>query len=118
MVRRTRPGISRFRVRCVASPRMTVVTGWALRTHRLDIVAVGVGQESRVVSRAVIGARSGAAIVAAAGLEAFGVKFSDRGMVGRAERDVRAGAPNSLLPVHPPPRLPLPPKTPPPTPPP
>src|SRR5258708_36420593 len=104
MVRRTRPGISRFRVRCVASPRMTVVTGWALRTHRLDIVAVGVGQESRVVSRAVIGARAGAAIVAAAGLEAFGVQFPDRGMVGRAERDVRARARNSPCEVPPEPQ--------------
>ena len=41
----------------------------ALRANRLDIVAVGIDQERRVIGRAVIGARTGGAIVAAAGLQ-------------------------------------------------
>src|SRR5947199_8289571 len=41
--------------------------------HRLDIVAVGVDQERGEIGRAVVGPRSRAAIVAAAGFHAFGV---------------------------------------------
>src|SRR5947209_11131864 len=61
-----------------------------LRAHRLDIVAVGVEQEGGEIARAVVLARTRAAIVAAAGLQALGVKFLDRIMVGRAEGDVGA----------------------------
>ena len=63
-----------------------------LRANRLDIVAVGIDQERGEIGRAVIGARAGAAIVAAAGLQPLGVEFLDRGVVGRAERDMGAGA--------------------------
>src|SRR5882724_10795738 len=59
------------------------------RAHRLDIVAVGVDQKRRVISRAVIRARSGAAIVAAAGLQALGMELLDRRMIVGAERDMR-----------------------------
>ena len=64
----------------------------ALGTHRLDIVAVGIDQERGMVGRAVIGARAGRAVVAAAGLDAFGVEFPDRGVIRSAERDMRARA--------------------------
>ena len=60
-----------------------------LRTNRLDIVAVGINEKRCVISRAVVGARSGAAIVAAAGFQAFGVKLLDRRMILGAERDMR-----------------------------
>src|SRR3954463_4977842 len=59
---------------------------------RLDIVAVRIDQECGIIGRAVVCARAGAAIVAAAGAQARGMKFLDRGMVGRAERNMRAGA--------------------------
>ena len=62
-----------------------------LRTHRLDIVAVGIDQERGEIARAVIGARAGGAIVAASGLRSLRVEFLDRGVVGRAKRNVRAG---------------------------
>src|SRR6185369_15969841 len=61
----------------------------SLRTNRLDIVAVGIDQERRIISRAVIGARPGAAIVAASGFQAFGMKLLDRRVVFGAERDMR-----------------------------
>src|SRR6266508_5730375 len=63
--------------------------GWASGTNRLDIVAVGVDQERRVIGRAVIRAWPGAAIVAAAGLQAFGMQLLDRGVILGAERDMR-----------------------------
>src|SRR5947207_11805814 len=69
--------------------------------HRLDIVAVGVDQERGVIGRAVVCARARRAVVAAAGLEAFGVKFVDRGMVGCAERDMRTGGLEILLKIEP-----------------
>jgi hypothetical protein len=69
-------------------PGMTAV----LRADRLDIVAVGVDQERGVIGRAVVGARSRAAIVAAAGFQALGVEFLDRGVIRRRECDMRAGA--------------------------
>ena len=59
-----------------------------LRTNRLDIVAVGIDQERGVIGRAVIGARPGAAIVATAGFQAFGVELLDRGVIPGAERDM------------------------------
>src|SRR6266700_3986791 len=62
----------------------------SLRTHRLDIVPIGIDQERREISRAVILAMTRRAIVTTAGLQAFGVKPLDRGMVGRAEGDVGA----------------------------
>src|SRR4051794_40304713 len=61
-----------------------------LRTHRLDVVAVGVDEERGVIGRTVIGARTCAAIVAATGLYALGVEFLDRGVIRRTERDMRA----------------------------
>src|SRR4051794_965239 len=61
-------------------------------THRLDIVAVGIEQERRVIGRAVVGAGTCAAIVAAAGFQALGVEAFYRGMVGRAEGDMGAGS--------------------------
>src|SRR5260370_1548550 len=74
---------------------MTAVNAGAgaltLRAHRLDIVAVGIDQERGEIARAVIGPRAGAAIVAASGLQSRGVKLLDRGVVGRAERDMCAG---------------------------
>src|SRR5689334_20283635 len=60
------------------------------RANRLDIVAVGIDQERRVIGRAVILARTGAAIVAAAGLEALAVKAFHGVMILGAERDVDA----------------------------
>ena len=39
-----------------------------------------------------LGARSGAAVVASAGLQPFGMEFPYRGMIRRAERDMGAGA--------------------------
>src|SRR3954471_24379581 len=68
--------------------------GWQLylRANRLDIVAVRIDQKRRIISRAVILPCPGAAIVAAAGLQALGMEFRDRGMVRRAERDMRTGA--------------------------
>ena len=64
--------------------------------NRLDIVAVGIDQERGVIGRAVIGARAGAAIVAAAGFQALGVEFLDRGVIGCAECDMGAGPWRSL----------------------
>jgi hypothetical protein len=60
-----------------------------LRTNRLDIVAVRVDQKCRVIGRAVIRPRSGAAIVTAAGFDAFGMELLDRGMILGTERDMR-----------------------------
>src|SRR5262249_19896603 len=70
-------------------------------THRLDIVAVGVDQERRVIGRAVIGARARRPVVAAAGLDALRVEFLDGGMIGRAKRDMRAGAFETVLRMEP-----------------
>src|SRR5258708_36609722 len=72
-----------------------------LRATRLDIVAVRVDQERGVIGRAVIGARSWAAIVAAAGLQSFGMEFCDRSVVGRAERDMGAGAGRAFVQMQP-----------------
>src|SRR5260370_289702 len=83
----------------------------ALPAHRLDIVAVGVDQERGEIARAVIGARPGAAIVAASGLQSVGVEFPDRWVVGRAERDVGAGKGWPLVRIEPERRLALGPKT-------
>src|SRR5881397_209254 len=73
----------------------------ALRTNRLDIVAVGIDQERGVIGRAVIGARPGAAIVAAAGFQAFGVELLDRRMILGAERDMRRRSRRSLVQMQP-----------------
>src|SRR5258706_16301404 len=83
----------------------------ALGAHRLDIVAVGVDQERGEIARAVIGPRTGAAIVAASGLQSRGVKLLDRGVVGRAERNMRAGRGRPLVGIKPERRLALGPKT-------
>src|SRR5689334_24925791 len=61
--------------------------GVASRAHRLDVVAIRVDQERRVIGRAVIRAWTGAAVVAAAGFEALGMKLLDRRMIPGAERD-------------------------------
>src|SRR5579863_579079 len=78
-------------------PGMTLL---ALRTHRLDIVAVGIDQKRGEIGRAVIGPRPGRAIVAAAGLRAGIVKLPDRGVIGTAERNVGAGD-RPLVPIEP-----------------
>src|SRR5258708_18722544 len=78
-----------------------------LRTHRLDIVAVGIDQERRKIARAVVGPRAGGAVVAASGLDALGVELRDRGVVGRAERDMGAGALETLVQIKPERRLSL-----------
>src|SRR2546425_4576856 len=83
----------------------------ALRTHRLDIVAVGIDQERGEIARAVIGAGAGGAIVAASGLRSLRVEFLDRGVVGRAKRNVRAGSGWPLVRIKPQRRLALGPKT-------
>ena len=72
-----------------------------LRANRLDIVAIGINEKRRVVGRAVIRARAGAAIVAAAGLQSFGMEFLDRAVIRRAERDMGAGAGSSLVQMQP-----------------
>src|SRR5262249_45968263 len=77
------------------------------RTHRLDIVAVGIEQERGVVGRAVVVPMSGSAIVAAAGFQALGMEFSDRGMVGCAKGDMRAAILQALLQIEPQRRLAL-----------
>src|ERR1700676_3293727 len=71
----------------------------ALSTHRLDVVAVGIDQERGEITRAVIGPRSGGAIVAASGLQSLSVEFFDRRVVGRAEGDVgpRSGRPRMRI---------------------
>ena len=63
------------------------------RTNRLDVVAVGIDQERREIGRAVVGARAGAAIVVAAGLQSLAVEFLDRGVIGGTECDVGARGP-------------------------
>src|SRR5258707_2264920 len=78
-----------------------------LRTHRLDIVAVGIDQERRKIARAVIGPGACGAVVAASGLDALGVEFLDRRVVGRAKRDMGAGAPEILVQIEPERRLAL-----------
>src|SRR6185437_11567965 len=75
----------------LSSPLMRWVTPGS-GADRLDIVAVGVDQKGGIIGRAVIGARTGTAVIAAAGLQAVGMKALDRGMIGRAERDMRARA--------------------------
>src|SRR6266446_1041288 len=76
-----------------------------LRAHRLDIVAVGIDQKRGEIARTVIGARAGAAIVVASGLQSRAVKLPDRGVVGRAERNVRAGRGWPLVRIKPERRL-------------
>src|SRR5882757_3106718 len=75
--------------------------GSDLRTHRLDIVAVGVDQERGEIARAVILAMTGLAIVTAAGLEALGVKLLDRGVIRRAEGDVGAAVGLAVVRIEP-----------------
>src|ERR1700736_4873249 len=72
-----------------------------LGAHRLDIVAVGIDQERGEIARAVIGARTGAAIVAPSGLQSLAVKLLDRRVIMRAERDMGAGAGRSLVEIEP-----------------
>ena len=75
---------------------MTACARLMLRADRLDIVAVGIDQERRIIGRAVVGPRAGAAIVAASGLDALCVKFLDGRVIGRAERDVGAAGAGPL----------------------
>src|SRR5450631_1392133 len=86
---------------CVTLVFYLIPTADKSAAHRLDIVAVGVDQERGVVVRAVVGARTGLAIVLATGLEARAVEGADRGVVGSAEREVRAAAFQFLLRVEP-----------------
>lgn len=78
-----------------------------LRADRFDIVAVGIDQERGEVGGAIILARTGFAIVAATGFDAFAVEFSDRGVVGGAKRDMRAGAGLPFVQIQPQRRLAL-----------
>src|SRR5262245_58534227 len=59
------------------------------RADRFDVVAVGIEQEGGVISGAIVGAQTGAAVIAAASLEAGGVEAIDGGAIEGAERDVR-----------------------------
>src|SRR5882757_2281920 len=87
---------------CFASLAMTAVGGAvSSATHRFDIVAVGVDQERGKIGRAVILAMTRLAIVAAAGLQARGVKLLDRGMVRRAEGDMGAAIGLALVQMQP-----------------
>src|SRR3981189_779936 len=72
-----------------------------LRTNRLDIVAVWIDQERGEVGRAVVGAWPGATVIAASGLHALAVKFLDRRVIGRAERDVGASSGRSVMCIKP-----------------
>ena len=76
----------------------------------LDIVAVGIDQERRKIGRAVVGPRAGASIVVASGLDAVCVKFPDRRVIGRAERDVGACRGRPVVGIKPKRRLALGPK--------
>ncbi len=58
---------------------------------RLDIVAVGIGEEGRVIGRAVIGAQSCRAVVLATGLQPGSMEFLDRLAVGCCEGNMRTG---------------------------
>ena len=78
-----------------------------LRANRLDIVAIGIDQERRKIGRTVIGPRACPAIVAASGLDALGVEFPDRGVIGGAECDVGPGADRSSVQIEPKRRLAL-----------
>src|SRR5258705_12875149 len=80
--------------------------GWSGATC-LDIVAVGIDQERGVIGWAVIGARAGAAIVAAAGFQAFGMEFVDCGMILGAEGDMGSGAGLAVMQMQPERRGPL-----------
>src|SRR4051794_38308310 len=92
-----------------AAPQDEVWYVWrrASRAHRLDIVAVGVDQERSEIGRAVVGARTRAAIIAAAGFHALGVEFLDRGAIRCAECDMRSGTFGVLGEVKPQRRLAL-----------
>src|ERR1700719_3192708 len=81
-----------------------------LGMNRFDIVAVRVDQERGKVGRAIILAWTRRAIVAASGLDAFAMEFSDRGMIGRAKGDMGAGAGISFVQIQPQRRLALRPK--------
>src|SRR6202045_1717171 len=89
---------------------MTACTRLRLRANRLDIVAVGIDQERRIIGRAVVGPWAGASIVAASGLDAVSVKLPDRRVIGRAERDVGACRGRPVVGIKPERRLTLGPK--------
>src|ERR1700722_20004950 len=72
-----------------------------LRTNRLDIIAIGVDQERGEIGRAVIGPRTGSAVVTAAGFGARAVEFPDSRLVRRAKGDVGARAGGSLVRIKP-----------------
>src|SRR3569623_3149608 len=81
-------------IKCVAA---TI----ASRANRLDIVAVGVEQKRSEVGRAVILACSGAASVAAAGLEALAVEVFHGVVVLGAESDMDAVGLAALVEMQP-----------------
>src|SRR6266851_2400384 len=108
---RDKPGHDEFQRRfLVRLSGMTACARLTLRANRLDIVAVGIDQERRIIGRAVVGPRAGAAIVAATGLDAVCVKSPDRRVIGRAERDVSACWSRPVVGIKPERRLALGPK--------
>src|SRR5664279_5220512 len=83
--------------------RMTAVCAerFELATDSLDIVAVGIDQESGEIARAVVRARAGATIVAASRFHPLGVEFPDRGVIGRTEGDMGACAGQAFVWIEP-----------------
>src|ERR1043166_6262226 len=69
--------------------------------HGFDVVAVGIEQKCRVVGGAVIGAQSGAPVVAAAGFDSASMESIDRGTIGRAKTDVDAACCRAVGSVEP-----------------
>src|ERR1700750_3396823 len=82
-------------------PLWFVATTFQSSADRFDIVAVGIDQECREIGRAVVGARTRPAVVPAARLHARCVEVLDRGVVGRAESDMRSGAVGALVQIKP-----------------
>src|SRR4051812_3524094 len=71
-----------------AGPFVSMRSG---RAYDLDVVAVGIEQERRVVRRTVVRAQAGLAVVRAAGGDARRVELVDDGALRRREREVDAG---------------------------
>src|SRR5262249_18038607 len=66
-----------------------VSRGIALRADGLDVVAVRIDQECRIVCRAIVCARTGATIVATAGFQPVGMEGFDGVVIGCAKCHMR-----------------------------